>query len=120
MSVMLPVTDVEHWVPKNAVLVSRTNLEVVINYCNFAFCAISGYADGELLGRLHNIIRHPDVPSQYFADCWQCIKSDLPWNGIIKNRCKNGDYYLVEVNVTPWFEQGEKVGYVSLRYRATR
>jgi PAS domain S-box-containing protein len=120
MRITLPVTDVEHRVPKNAVLVSRTNLKGIINYCNLAFCAISGYTEGELLGKPHNIIRHPDVPSEYFADCWQCIESDFPWNGIVKNRCKNGDYYWVEVNVTPWFEHGEKVGYVSLRYRATR
>ena len=116
----LPVSDVEHQVPKGAVLVSRSDLQGNISYCNKTFCEISGYSEGELLGAPHNIIRHPDVPSEVFADCWQTIKAGKPWSGLLKNRCKDGGYYWVEANVTPWIENGEKVGYVSLRYKASR
>lgn len=115
----LPVTLIEHRVPEQAVLLSKTNLLGQITYCNRAFCEISGYGEAELLGHAHNIVRHPDVPAAYFADCWACLKADRPWHGVIKNRCKNGDYYWVEANITPWLEDGEKIGYVSLRYRAT-
>lgn len=120
MRMNLPVSDIEHRVPEGEVLVSKTDLKGTISYCNQAFCDISGFSEVELLGSEHNLVRHPDVPPELFADCWKCIQSDKPWNGVIKNRCKNGDYYWLEVNVTPWIERGEKIGYVSLRYRATR
>ncbi|HEX5364593.1 MAG TPA: PAS domain-containing protein, partial [Gallionella sp.] len=98
-------------------LVSKTDLKGVITYCNQAFLKISGYDDRELIGASHNLVRHPDVPSEIFADLWATIKAGNPWNGIVKNRCKNGDYYWVEANVTPLLENGKMVGYVSLRYR---
>ena len=118
--VNLPVTDIEHQVPNGAVLVSKSDLLGNISYCNKTFCEISGYSEGELLGAPHNIVRHPDVPGEIFADCWQTIKAGRPWSGMLKNRCKDGGYYWVEANITPWIENGEKVGYVSLRYRASR
>lgn len=119
MRMNLPVTDVESPVPENAVLVSKTDLDGTISYCNQTFCEVSGYSEAELIGAEHNLVRHPDMPPQIFADCWQTIKSGMPWNGLIKNRCKNGDYYWLEANITPWIEKGEMVGFVSLRYKAT-
>jgi PAS domain S-box-containing protein len=119
MRVNLPVYNIEHPVPEGEVLVSKTNLKGIITYCNRMFCEISGYSEGELLGAPHNLVRHPDVPAEFFADCWKTIQSGEPWNAVIKNRCKNGDYYWVEANVTPWIEHGETAGYVSLRYKAT-
>jgi PAS domain S-box-containing protein len=115
----LPDSDIERLVPKGAVLVSKSDLDGNIIYCNKAFCEISGYSEGELLGASHNVVRHPDMPRELFADCWQSIKSGKPWNAVIKNRCKDGGYYWVEANITPWIERGEKTGYVSLRYQAT-
>ncbi|MBI3481158.1 MAG: SpoIIE family protein phosphatase [Nitrosomonadales bacterium] len=117
MRINLPVTDIERLVPEGEVLVSRTNLKGVITYCNRPFCEISGYSEGELLGAPHNLIRHPDVPAEVFADCWKSIQSGKPWNRVIKNRCKNGDYYWVEANISPWIADSEMVGYVSLRYK---
>lgn len=119
MRLNMPVSEICHPVPEGVVLVSKTNLKGVITYCNKAFCEVSGYGEDELVGAPHNLIRHPDVPPEFFADCWECIKAGKPWNGIIKNRCKNGDYYWVEANVTPLIEKGRTVGYVSLRYTAT-
>lgn len=120
MRVNLPVTDVEALVPENAVLVSKTDLNGTICYCNRTFCDISGYGEAELIGAEHNLVRHPDMPPEIFADCWHTIRQGRPWNGMIKNRCKNGDYYWLEANITPWIERGEVTGYVSLRYKATR
>lgn len=119
MRVNLPVSNIEHPVPEGEVLISKANLQGIITYCNRAFCEVTGYTDMELLGAPHNIIRHPDVPAEVFADFWQSIQSGKPWNGVIKNRCKNGDHYWMEANVTPWLEHGEAAGYVSLRYKAT-
>lgn len=115
----LPVSDVERLVPSGEVLVSKTDINGTITYCNRIFSEISGYDYGEMLGHPHNLIRHPSMPEAVYADCWRTIKAGLPWRGLLKNRCKNGDYYWVDANITPWLEKGVKAGYVSLRYKAT-
>ncbi|HZW25699.1 MAG TPA: SpoIIE family protein phosphatase [Gallionella sp.] len=113
------LSGTEHPIPEGAVLVSKTDLKGVITYCNRTFSDISGYSDRELVGSAHNLVRHPDVPPEIFADLWKTIRAGNPWNGVVKNRCKNGDYYWVEANVTPLLDEGRTVGYVSLRYRAS-
>ena len=119
MRVNQPVSSIERFVPEGVVLVSKTDLKGVITYCNRAFLDVSGYGERELLGAPHNLVRYPDVPPEIFADLWRTIQSGNPWNGIVKNRSKNGDHYWVEANVTPLLEQGRTIGYVSLRYRAS-
>lgn len=119
MRINQPVSNIEHPVPEGEVLVSKTDLKGIVTYCNRAFLDVSGYGERELIGEPHNLIRHPDVPSEIFADLWKTIEAGSPWNGVVKNRCKNGDHYWVEANVTPLLEQGRTVGYVSLRYRAS-
>lgn len=119
MRINHPLSGTEHPIPEGAVLVSKTDLKGVITYCNRAFSDISGYSDRELVGSAHNLVRHPDVPPEIFADLWKTIRAGNPWNGIVKNRCKNGDHYWVEANVTPLLDEGRTVGYVSLRYRAS-
>ncbi|GGI73723.1 methyl-accepting chemotaxis protein [Shewanella gelidii] len=105
---------------EGATLVSTTDLKGVIQYCNKDFIEISGYSEGELLNQNHSIVRHPDMPPAAFADLWSTIKADKPWQGLVKNRCKNGDYYWVEAYVTPVFHGGKKVGYQSVRSCPTR
>lgn len=105
---------------ENATLVSVTNLEGVIQYANRDFIVICGYSEEELVGAHHNIVRHEDMPKAAFADLWATIKADKPWQGMVKNRCKNGDYYWVDAYVTPVFENGVKVGYQSVRSCPTR
>lgn len=119
MRMNLPVSNTEYPVPEGGVLVSKTDLKGVITYCNRTFCEVSGYSERELVGAPHNLVRHPEVPAAVFADCWKTVQAGNPWNGVIKNRRKNGDYYWVEANVTPLIEAGKTVGYVSLRYKAT-
>ncbi len=120
MRINLPVFNVEQPVPEGEVLVSKTDLKGIVTYCNRIFSEISGFTEAELIGAPHNLIRHPDVPSEFYEDCWNKIKAGHPWHGVIKNRCKNGNFYWVEANVTPWIENNVIVGYVSLRYRATK
>ena len=92
MRVNLPVTDIEYLVEEGEVLVSKTDLNGTITYCNRAFSDASGFLESELIGLPHNIVRHPDVPEQIFADCWGTIKTGNSWHGILKNRRKNGDF----------------------------
>lgn len=96
-------------------LVSTTDLRGVITYANDSFCKVSGYTIDELTGKNHNMVRHPDMPSEAFADMWSNLKKDTAWRGAVKNRCKDGRYYWVDAFVTPIYENGKKVGYQSVR-----
>ena len=115
----LPVTDREVVVRDDQMIVSKTNLKGQITYVNRDFLEISGFSEQELIGEPHNILRHPEMPAAAFKDLWDTVKLGRPWRGIVKNRCKNGDYYWVEATVTPLREQGNVVGYMSVRRKAT-
>lgn len=101
-------------------MLTRTNLKGVITYANKDFIQVSGYSEEELLGSSHNIVRHPDMPVEAFADMWRNLKSGKPWTGLVKNRTKNGDFYWVMANATPVIENNEVVGYLSARRKPTR
>ncbi len=110
-----PVTQREIPFPPDTYLVSRTDLKGIITYANDAFVDISGFSREELIGNSHNIVRHPDMPQAAFADLWATVKQGLPWRGLVKNRCKNGDFYWVEAFVTPIKQDGRITGYQSVR-----
>lgn len=114
------ITAIEVEVPDGVVLVSKTDLHGKIKFVNQAFVDVSGYTEQELVGAPHKIVRHPHMPSEAFADLWATVKAGEPWEGLVKNRCKDGSFYWVLANVTPIIEQGETVGYVSIRCRADR
>ncbi|MEW6563003.1 MAG: methyl-accepting chemotaxis protein [Pseudomonadota bacterium] len=101
-------------------IVSRTDLKGSITYVNAEFLRISGFSQQELMGENHNIVRHPDMPAEAFADLWKTVKAGKSWNGIVKNRCKNGDHYWVDANVTPIREGGAVIGYLSVRKKPSR
>jgi aerotaxis receptor len=115
-----PVTDLEQTYSASTMLVSMTDLKGRITYANPAFVQISGYTLPELIGKAHNLVRHPDMPEEAFADMWQTIQGGRPWTALVKNRCKNGDFYWVRANVTPVIEHGAVVGYMSVRTLPTR
>ncbi|EXJ11935.1 methyl-accepting chemotaxis protein [Nitrincola nitratireducens] len=110
-----PVTQKEQKFDSSDKLISSTDLKGVITHCNDAFEKISGYSRSELIGKNHNIVRHPDMPEEAFNIMWSHLKSGRPWMGIVKNRCKNGDHYWVSAYVTPITENSEIVGYESVR-----
>ncbi|MGB4497315.1 MAG: methyl-accepting chemotaxis protein [Methylococcaceae bacterium] len=116
MKLNMPITNNELVMPKGSILVTRTDLQGKITYANDDFLKISGYSRDEVIGKDHNIIRHPDMLPELFEDLWVSIKAMRPWAGVIKNRSKNGDFYWVHANVVPQFEQGKLVGFMSVRY----
>ncbi|MFL9892191.1 methyl-accepting chemotaxis protein [Paraburkholderia sp. RL17-381-BIF-C] len=115
-----PVTGHEYEYPSSNMLVSATDLTGRIQYCNPAFIAVSGFTRDELIGQPHNLIRHPDMPREAFADMWATIRDGRPWTALVKNRRKNGDHYWVQANVTPVVEKGTVVGYLSVRVKPER
>ncbi|HXU93496.1 MAG TPA: PAS domain-containing methyl-accepting chemotaxis protein [Gallionella sp.] len=120
MRINMPVTNVERHLNDGEYVVSKTDLKGLITYVNRPFLEISGYTEAELLGKPHNLIRHPDMPPGAYADLWKTLQSGKPWRGLVKNRCKNGDFYWVEANANPFWKDGKIVGYMSLRTKPTR
>ncbi|MBL8312916.1 MAG: PAS domain-containing protein [Rubrivivax sp.] len=115
-----PITGREFPFPAGETLVSTTDLQGRIMYCNPTFIAVSGYAREELLGQPHNLIRHPDMPEEAFRDMWATIAAGKPWTATVKNRRKDGDHYWVQANVTPLMKNGHAIGYMSVRTEAAR
>jgi aerotaxis receptor len=120
MKINLPITDQEKTFPPGCTLVSRTDTKGIITFANDAFVEVSGYSREELVGSSHNIVRHPDMPPAVFAQMWRTLKTGLPWRGIVKNRCKNGDLYWVDAQVVPVRKDGVTIGYMSVRSAPAR
>jgi aerotaxis receptor len=120
MRVNMPVTDCERLLEPGKPIVTKTDLEGKIIYANESFVAISGYTRAELIGADHNVVRHPDMPAAAFEDLWRTVRAGQPWRGLVKNRCKNGDYYWVEAYVTPILVDGQPTGYMSVRNAPSR
>ncbi|MFY0701431.1 MAG: methyl-accepting chemotaxis protein [Bermanella sp.] len=115
----LPITDNERVVESHERLISSTNLKGAIEHVNQDFLNISGFTEEELTHKNHNIVRHPDMPPAAFKQAWDYLKAGKQWKGIVKNRCKNGDYYWVDAFITPVKENNQVVGYESVRYKPT-
>ncbi|WP_258076608.1 methyl-accepting chemotaxis protein [Methylobacter tundripaludum] len=116
----MPVTNQEILMKKGGLLITRTDLKGVITYVNDEFINISGFTRDELIGASHNIVRHPDMPAAAFEDLWLTLKSLRPWQGLVKNRAKSGDYYWVEANAMPVFKNGKVHEYLSVRRAPSR
>ncbi len=120
MRINLPVTGREHQLSGHDLLVSVTDLQGRITYCNTSFQQVSGFAREELMGQAHNIIRHPDMPEEAFRDLWATLASGSPWTGVVKNRRKNGDHYWVLAHAAPMYRGDRIVGFISVRTPASR
>lgn len=120
MKTNLPVTQTERFLEPGKPIVTKTDLKGCITYANDSFVTISGFSREELIGVNHNVVRHPDMPVEAFADLWRIVKTGQPWRGLVKNRAKSGDFYWVEAFVTPITENGSIVGYMSVRNAPSR
>lgn len=110
-----PITNQETLLPEGQFIYSRTDLQGKITEANEAFVNISGFRREEMIGQPHNMVRHPDMPTQAYEDMWRDLKQGRPWRGIVKNRRQDGGYYWVVANVSPVRERGQIVGYQSVR-----
>jgi len=120
MKTNLPVTQREFEFPADATLMSTTDTQSHISYANAAFIAVSGFDREEIMGQPHNLVRHPDMPTQAFADMWATLKAGQSWTALVKNRRKNGDHYWVRANAAPVVRGGKVTGYMSVRTKPSR
>jgi aerotaxis receptor len=104
---------------KNTMIVSETDERGVILYANSDFCKIAGYSKDELIGKEHNCVRHDDMPKAAFQDLWETIKQDNIWNGIVKNKTKDGGFYWVNATVFTSVDSHGQKRYISVRVQPT-
>ncbi len=116
----LPISGKERDYSDNITIISTTDTKGIITYVNQGFVDVSGFSEEELLGKNHNIVRHPDMPPVAFRDLWDTVKTGKAWRGTVKNRCKSGDHYWVDAYVTPVYEDGKVIGYQSVRSKPKR
>ncbi|MGP1451119.1 MAG: PAS domain-containing protein [Wolinella sp.] len=113
--------DRERTFEANEIVVSKTDTKGRIIYGNDLFIELSGYSEQELLGAHHNIVRHPDMPRTVFKLLWNCVQRGEEINAYVKNLAKDGSFYWVVANVTPSFDNNNKiVGYHSVRRKPTK
>ena len=102
-------------------IVSKTDTKGIITFVNDEFCAISGYTKKELIGKNHNIVRHPDVPASTFKTLWNTIKAKKIYKSTVKNRAKDGSTFYVNTTVVPILnDNNEIIEFVAIRYDVTK
>ncbi len=100
-------------------LLSETDEKGIIRFANDEFCKFAEYNLDELIGKPHNVVRHPDMPKAAFEDLWKTVQSGKPWKGFVKNKTKNGNYYWVFATVFPFRSCDGSNGYISCRRMAS-
>jgi len=110
----------EEYVFNEGVIVSSTDIKGIITYANRKFCEVTGYDKSELVGKNHNLIRHPDMPKAAFKEVWETISNNKEWTGIVKNLRKDGLYYWVYSHITPILNDDTIVGYTAVRRPASQ
>lgn len=113
-------TQVETPYPDGKLIVSTTTPEGIITHVNRSFIEMSGYAEEELIGAPHCILRHPDMPPAAFKDLWDTVNLGKTWQGFVKNLRKDGGFYWVKATVIPNVRAGKLVGYTSVRRKPSR
>ena len=101
------------------IIVTETDSKGIIKFANADFCKIAGYSLNELVGKPHNVVRHPDMPKAAFADLWKTIQNGKIWKGIVKNKTKDGDYYWVNATAYPSKDEKGELRYISVRVKPT-
>lgn len=115
-----PVTQAEYVLRDDEVIITHTDPSGRITYANPAFLHASQLSLDECIGEPQNVVRHPDMPREVFADLWATIHAGKSWTGVVKNRRKDGGFYWVRANITPISQGNRSSGYMSVRVAPTR
>lgn len=117
MRINEPVTQRNVDIPQDTNILSTTQPDSSIKYVNKDFIRVSGFCEEELIGNYHNMVRHPDMPQEAFAELWRRLQSGKSWMGIVKNRCKNGDHYWVDAYASPIKNAKGEIEFQSVRVK---
>jgi PAS domain S-box-containing protein len=110
------LTGVERRFSSDEFIVSKTDARGILTYANDVFLKIADYTLDEVIGKPHNLIRHPDMPRCVFKLLWDRIKAGNEIFAYVVNRTKYGDHYWVLAHVTPSYDaKGQIIGYHSNR-----
>lgn len=104
---------------KDTMIVSETDAKGILLYANDDFCKIAGFTKDELIGNPHNIVRHYDMPKAAFEDLWSTVQSGGIWNGIVKNKTRDGDFYWVNATAFSSEDSEGNKRYISVRVKPT-
>jgi len=105
----------------NSLIVTRTDTKGIITFANENFYKTSGYSKDEVIGKRHNIVRHPDNTKELFAQLWERILNKKVWNGTIKNLKKDGTAYWVDATISPILNKNnEIVEFIAIRHNITK
>jgi len=109
--------DVEITLDPKRYIVSETDEKGKITFCNDYFMEVSGYSKEELIGKAHNIVRHPDMPKVVFKLLWETISAGKNINALVKNLAKDGRYYWIftEFEIRKDTDTGDIIGYHAAR-----
>jgi PAS domain S-box-containing protein len=114
-------SGVERTFRDDEIIVSKTDTRGRLTYVNDVFLRVSAYAEADLIGRPHNVIRHPDMPRAVFRLLWDTIGSGRELFAYIVNLAGDGAHYWVLAHVTPTFgSDGNIVGFHSNRRTPSR
>jgi PAS domain S-box-containing protein len=112
--------DQETLLTEDSFVVSETDAKGNIIFANEEFCNLAEYTLDELMGKPHNIVRHPDMPKAAFKDLWDTVKTGEVWHGFVKNKTKSGGYYWVFATVYPFKNEAGEQCYMSCRRKPSR
>ena len=102
-------------------IVSKTDKNGLITFVNKKFCEISGYEEDELIGKSHNIIRHPSMTKEFFNNLWKTITNKEIFKGVIVNKKKNGTVYYVDTTIIPILDENKKIEeFIAIRHDITK
>jgi len=103
------------FVYEGKVAINQTDLNGIITYVNRKFCEVTGYDRDELIGASNEILKHPDMPRSIFEKMWETISGGQAWNGVVKNKRKNNQYYWIKLEILPIKDDEHNVtGYIAV------
>jgi len=103
-----------------AFLVSETDSKGMITFANDDFCKIAEFELSDLIGKPHNVVRHPTMPKKAFKSLWETVQKGEIWTGYVKNATKSGGYYWVFATVYPFESCDGSKGFLSCRRKPSQ